>query len=278
MRWILRSPRRRRRFAIVGTLVLFAAPLIYVGVHYSTPGASTAPTGPNVTDTFYRQPKHVPFTPEKKREVRRVLASFIRTAVARNHVRESWDLAGPSLRQGFTRKEWSTGNIPIVPYPAASHGQGAWDAVQYSYPRKVGLEVIIFPKPRSGYSVATADVDVVQGHDGRWRIDYWMLKKFHGPAATGPADSTGALKEGPPNVKKLPGKKNAAKAHRPRPRPAAHPPAAAPPIDDTPRASRVWWALPLGLLALAVILPILIGTIAWIRNRRAVAAYHRSKN
>jgi hypothetical protein len=105
----------------------------------------------------------------------------------------------------MTRKEWSSGDIPVTPYPAARHGQGAWDVVNYSYPRKVGLEVLVFPKPGSGYSVATAEVDVVKGRDERWRVDYWMITKFHGPGSAAASDSPSALSEGPPKVHKLPG-------------------------------------------------------------------------
>jgi hypothetical protein len=87
--------------------------------------------------------------------VRRVLARFVGTAVARCRVGDSWDLAGPSLRQGVSRDEWRRGEIPIVPYPAARHGRGSWDLVNYSYRNRVGLEVLLFPRPGSGYSMAT---------------------------------------------------------------------------------------------------------------------------
>jgi len=65
---------------------------------------------------------------------------------------------------------------------------------------------MILPKARSGYSAASVDADVVRGHDGRWRVDYWMITKFHGAGATAPSDSASALQEGPPGVHKLPGK------------------------------------------------------------------------
>ena len=201
------SRRRRRRLTIAATLVV-AAPLIFLGVHYSTPGSAENASGPYLNnDSFYRQPKHVPFDAQERRAVRKVLARFISTAVSRCHVGESWDLAGPSLREGVSYRQWRQGEIPIVPYPAAKHGQGSWDLVNYSYRNKVGLEVLLFPKAGSGYSVATAQTEVVRARDGRWRVDYWMITKFHGPGATAPADSASALGEGPPNVHKLPGKK-----------------------------------------------------------------------
>src|SRR5262245_385460 len=204
----LASPRKRRRASIAAIVVVVAAPLIFLGIHFSNSGSANDANGPYVNeDSLYKQPKHVRFTAAKRREVHETLAHFIRTAVARHRVIESWDLAGPALRKGLTRKQWATGSIPVTPYPVAKHGQGAWDIVRYSYRDKVGLEVLLFPKPGSGYSLATVDTDVVRGNDGRWRINYWMLTKFHGPGATASADSASAQSEGPPNVHTLPGKK-----------------------------------------------------------------------
>jgi hypothetical protein len=206
--WRRFKSRRRRRRVLITAVIAVAAPLIYLGVHFSTPGSAGNANGPYVNnDRLYEQPKQVPFRPASRRAVREVLAGFISTAVARCRVGDSWELAGPSLRRGVSRREWGRGEIPIVPYPAAKHGQGSWDIVNYSYRNKVGLEVLLFPRPGSGYSMATVDAEVVRGRDGRWRVDYWMINKFHGPGATAPADSASALGEGPPNVHKLPGKK-----------------------------------------------------------------------
>jgi len=208
MSW-LASPRRRRRLAFLATGVAIAAPLGLLGVHFSSPGSPGNATGPYVDDAkaFYEEPKHVPFTPRERQAVRSMLVRFISTAVARRHVVDSWELAGPALRAGLTRERWASGAIPVQPYPVAKHGQGAWSAVQYSYHNKVGLEVLLFPRPRSGYSVATVSADVVRGRDGDWRINGWMITKFHGPGTTAPADSASALSEGPPQVHTLPGKK-----------------------------------------------------------------------
>lgn len=207
------SRRRRRRLAIATGLVA-AAPLIYLGVHYSSPGSAGNANGPYVNnDSFYKQPKHVPFTAPDRRSVKHVLARFVSTAVARCDVGTSWDLAGPSLRAGVSRAQWRKGDIPVVPYPAAKHGQGSWDLVNYSYRNRVGLEVMLFPKPHSGYAMASADTELVRGRDGRWRVDYWMITKFHGPGSTAPADSASALQEGPPNIHKLPGKRPEARGN-----------------------------------------------------------------
>jgi len=272
---VLESPRRRRRLFLALAAVGILVPLIVLGVHFSSPGSPGDANGPEVSDAYLKQAKNVPFTPEKKRAVRRVLALFISTAVARRDLSGSWALAGPSLRAGFTSKQWATGKIPVTPYPASRHGQGAWDVVEYSYPKKIGLEVLVFPKPGSGYSVATADVDVVKGHDGNWRVDYWMITKFHGPGTPAPADSTSALSEGPPNVHALPGKKNQAVKRRVHRAQAAA--ASADAASTGTHAGALWLAVPVGIVGLIVILPLSIGLFVWFRNRRAAAEYERSR-
>src|SRR5215218_7387855 len=163
------------------------APLVYLGVHFSSPGNPGNATGPAVEEPGYAQPKKAPFTRTEQRAVRRVLRDFEMSAVMGRDVSRSWDLAAPSLKEGFTRKEWNRGNLPVVPYPAANRGLGSWSFVQYSYTDTVGLEVFLFPKPGSGWSAMTADVELVKGRDGKWRVDYWMPKKFHGPTAVAAA-------------------------------------------------------------------------------------------
>ena len=206
MRRLLASPRRRRRLAFTVGVLAAAVPLVFLAVDFSTPGSPGNANGPNVGEAaLYRTPKHVPFTADERRAVKKVLARFIGTAVARHNVADSWVLAGPALRSGITRRQWARGEIPVVPYPVAKRGQGAWSVVQYSYRNEVGLEALLFPRRCSGYSVATVDTALVR-RAGTWKVNYWMLTKFHGPGSTAPADSASALSEGAPNVHRLPGK------------------------------------------------------------------------
>ena len=241
-----------------GIATLVAAALAVLGIHYSTPGSSGEANGPTVTDSFYETPKHAAFKRADQRKVHRVLATFISSAVARQNVGKSYDVAGPDLRQGLTREQWASGDIPVTPYPASPHGQGAWDVVQYSYAKQVGLEVIIFPKKGSGYSVATADVDVIKRNDGHWLVNYFMIKKFHGPPAVAKASTKKQAKTTAKTTKRSPTR-------------AAQPPLQPPAPDHS------WLILPIGLLAMALVVPIVIGTIVWYRNRRATAAYNRSR-
>ena len=262
----LSSPRRRRRLLLASMFLVPIPPLVYLGVHYSTPGNPGNPTGPSVAVPGYTQPKKAPFKKVDQRAVRRVLREFEATAVVRRNVARSWALASPDLKEGFTRRQWDRGILPVVPYPAANRGLGAWGIVQYSYVKTVGLEVVLFPKPGSGWSTMTADVELVKGHDGRWRVNYWMPKKFHGPPSV-------AVKAKPkhrsrPAARAAPAKAKAAGTRRVSAIRQAAPPQA---TASTPRPSRAWWIIPIAVLALIVLAPAAIVIGLWYRNRREYA-------
>ena len=244
--------RRWRRRLILGTIAAVLVPVGYLAVHYSNPGDPGDATGPVVPD--YVQPTKSPFTASEKQAVSRSLKEFISSAVARENLSRAWDVSAPSLKQGFSRREWNKGDLPVVPYPAAKRGLGTWSFVQYSYTNSVGLEVFVFPKPGSGWSAMTADVELQKQPDGRWLVDYWMPKRFHGP----PALSASQLKKAQKEAKAKKPKQRAAVAEEPyRP----------------PQASRWWLALPIAILSLIVIVPLTLGLVYWYRNRKATRAY-----
>jgi len=268
VRRIISSPRWRRRLGPPLIIVALAAPLIFLGVHFSTGGDKGTATGPEVNEPGLTQPKTVPFTKASQREVSKVLREFVLTAVDRKDVGRSWDISAPNLREGFTKKQWSSGDLPVVPYPAANRGLGRWSFVQYSYAGTVGLEVFLFPKPGSGWSAMTADVELMKGKDGKWRVDYWMPKKFHGPpslAKAKPASKTRAARAKAAPVHRAAGKRSAASQTT-----------AAPALSAPTKPSRVWWIVPIALLSLVVLVPIGFGVGTWYRNRRAQREYLRS--
>ena len=257
---ILRSYRWRRRLLLFGFPLLIAGPLIYLGVHLSSPGNPGNANGPTVAN--YKAPTRAPFTKAKQRAVHRVLAAFVRTAVAREDPARSWDLSAPSLKEGVSRKEWDAGELPVVPYPALHKGLGQWDYVEYSYKNSVGLEVFLFPKPGSGYSAMTADVELVRGHNGRWLVDYWMPKRFHGPPAL--AKSGGKSQK---LTRKAAGKRSQPAKAR------AAPPAQATDSNPSPRESYWYWAVPVAILSLIIVVPVGFGVVQLRRNRKAAREY-----
>jgi hypothetical protein len=168
-------------------------------------------------------------------------------------------VSAPTLRQGVSRKQWNKGDLPVVPYPAAKRGLGSWSFVQYSYTDTVMLEVFVFPKPGSGWSAMTADVELEKQPDGRWLVDYWMPKRFHGP----PALAASQLKK-------------AQKDRRAKPKPEPRRAAVEEEPYRPPSASHAWLILPFAIVSLIVIIPLAVFVIHWYQNRKATRAYLES--
>ena len=259
---LLSSPRRRRRLRWVVLVLGIAAPLVFLGVHFSQPGNPENATGPNIKVPGYTQPKHAPFTAERRREVAGVLRQFILTAVNRRDVGRSWDLAAPSMREGFTHKQWNSGDLPVVPYPARDKGLGQ-GYVQYSYTDSVGMEVYLFPQAGSGYREMTADVELVKGKDGKWLVDYWMPKKFHGPPAL---SASAKAQQQAQAAKAQAAAKRSRKATREQAKAAAPPPEAA---YVPAKHSDLYWIVPVAILGLLLLTPLVLWIRAIRRNRRA---------
>jgi hypothetical protein len=79
---------------------------------------------------------------------RHVAGEYIVATMARKDLKLSWKLTHPSLKAGYTYKEWLTGNIPVQYYPAEAVG-GASFKIQYSHPNDVLLDVYVFSKDKS---------------------------------------------------------------------------------------------------------------------------------
>jgi len=101
-----------------------------------------------------------------------------------------------------------------------------------------------------------------------------MITKLHGPGSAAAADSTSAMREGPPNVHKLPGKKKGQTAGSKREAAAKGAP------DRTGQVAQLdakWLLVPLGIVVLALLALLGLGINAWRRNRRSAAAWARPR-
>lgn len=263
------SPRRRRRLIRLGIAVGILVPVIVLGIHFSQPGNPENATGPNINVPGYTQPKNAPFTAQRRREIAPVLRQFILTAVDRQNVGTSWDISAPSLREGFSRKQWNSGDLPVVPYPALDRGLGQ-GYVEYSYTDSVGMEVYLFPKPGSGYSQLTADVELVKGKGGKWLVDYWMPKKFHGPPALSAAQRQKAKAQA---AKAQAAAKRSRKLKRQKAKAAAPPHPQSDANFQQSQQSKLWWFVPIGVIAAFVLIPLGMAGRGWYRNRREARRY-----
>lgn len=224
--------------AVVGAVVLWPN---------TAPDEQQPPS--NVAAKIEQEPKHVRLKAPDKRDALVVIRHFLYTAVARKHVDRSFDLVAPELRAGFTRKEWATQDIPVVPFPVQS---ARW-RLEYSDDRGVGFSVALFPTKGSQQR---AQVFLVGLHTiGRvkqrhWVIDEWQAAPSQGlQQVSGPGGGGGGVLE-----------QTSAKIN----------------LSGKSRESAAWLLLPLGFLSLVIIIPLLIGGVNWYRGYRADRALLRS--
>jgi hypothetical protein len=110
-------------------------------------------------------------------QTRSAISTFIGTVVARQHVGDSWSIVSPSMRAGYSFKEWRrAAELPVIPYPGVDtkHIQYYLD---YATNREILLEVGLAGKPGVTTRPVTFQLGLVparKGSNARWLVDYWM--------------------------------------------------------------------------------------------------------
>jgi hypothetical protein len=168
----LSSPRFRRRLLWLSAVLLLAGAtaVAVVLLPSSKPKHEVFTKAP---PKVYKSPRSVPLDRAGRAEVVFAASNFIQTAVRRVHVDKSWDMTDPSLRQGFTKREWAKGAIPVVPYPAAGIRQLSID---WSYRDDVALDIVLAPKAGSGLPPKSFMIELKRsGSDAhhRWLVASW---------------------------------------------------------------------------------------------------------
>jgi len=109
-------------------------------------------------------------------EARHVVSRFILTAVARKHLEEAWTLVGPNLKGGLSKKEWLTGNNPVVPFPIDDLQLASYK-IDYSHKDSALLEVMLLPRKNARVGAQTFFLEVKKvgtGANARWVVDNWV--------------------------------------------------------------------------------------------------------
>ena len=171
---LLKSPRRQRRLKIVGAGVLIIGLGVFLALVVLR-GTSNA-----FTDTFSKQPAQL-YHPEKTvklfPEERRLARQFIQTAVERRDLDAAYSIVHPDLKGTMTRKQWDTGNIPVVSYMAENADRAAF-VVDYSYKTEALLDVLLIAKrgqEQRPYLLFMIGLKRAGGKPtGRWLINYWQ--------------------------------------------------------------------------------------------------------
>jgi hypothetical protein len=169
-RGFFQSPRNQRLLLRAAIVVVVAGVATALIVFFRNTG--------DATETFSNEPAQT-FTPPKLAKVdpdaRRVAGRFILTAVGRKNLAASFDLVHPELRQGFTRAQWESGNIPVVYYPTADLDFVSFK-VDHSFEDELVLTVLLVPPAKEkGLKPASFYIGLKRlgGKDGPWKVYYW---------------------------------------------------------------------------------------------------------
>lgn len=160
------SPRAQRALYWVSGVVFLAGVIAIITV-YATRGSSNtgAVDNPPSKSQVSSPPKTVKASPVALGVARR----FLETAVVRKNLAESYNLVGPSLKSGFTLKQWKTGNNTVVPYPANNTKTTAL-LVKSSHPTQLLLWVSLVPKPGTHTKPQMFSIELDK-LGGRWLVN-----------------------------------------------------------------------------------------------------------
>jgi len=169
---VRKAPRLRRLAPWLGGLLLVAGAIVAIVVLAPNRNATKAQVTPSKPPPAAPKPKTVPLS----KDAQSVAREFLRTAVARQDLARAWQISGPLIRGGLTRKEWMSGNIPVVPYPVAAIGQARFK-IDYSYANHAAIEIVVLPKASSKLKGQLFFMELrflgPAGHK-RWLVTNWV--------------------------------------------------------------------------------------------------------
>lgn len=237
----LSSPRFRRRLLRAGGLLAVAAAAAAVSIVFWDAGKDWELPLSNRPAVVYEQPEQVRLPAAERREAIRTAARFVGTAVRRERTHESFDLVSDGLRQGLSRRQWASGNIPVQPYPV----DGARWKLDYQYADEIGLQVYVVPDRGEALRPMVFLLTMRRNPGGRWLVDSWVPR----PGANGAESAAPAASGGSGIVPQLQ-------------------------LTETSgKISRIWLAVPAALLSLVIVVPAAVLARERIRTRRAERAY-----
>jgi hypothetical protein len=245
VRRLLSSPRRRRHLAWGAGLLVAGGVAASIAFLYPNTGEQEVFT-PGKPKVAHEEPPSTPLPKGDLASAQRTLSKFVVSAILRQHVERSYDLAAASVRGGLTRKEWRTGDIPVPPFPAKAVAV-AKSKLVYSHQNLARYDVLLYTKPGAQLMPLLYSIELTRpGRRGRWLVDYAM--PLGGGLST---------------------------------RPTPYRPTAAQHFSDETGKGRLafsWVLVPLGILSLIVVVPAVLGARGWLSKRRAEREYPSARH
>jgi hypothetical protein len=218
-------------------LLTVAGLITLAATKYANTGKSNATPLIDKPATVYRVPAHMHLTKQDRDDLFAVTSRFVQTAVVRKHLDSAWDMLGPEMKAGQTRKSWDTGFNNVVPFKA--DGIGLF-SVLYAYQGDVAIDTGLVSGRGTGWAAKTFTIELKHypGHQHEWLVASWVPKGIGGGGTLSPT-----RRAGPPP----------------------------PPFHS--KLSARWLLFPVVFVALLAGLLIVWGLSATIRSRRAARRY-----
>jgi len=169
----LSSPRAQRRllWGSAGLLGIGLIVFLSVFVLRGSPG----PSSPISTVPAQTAAKEIKAPPDPK--AFSTARKFIETAVLRKNLDAAYPLVNQDIKGGLTKKQWDTGNIAVIGYPAENAKTAAF-TVLWSYKTQLMTIVDLVAKPGShARPHLPFFLGLVRAHNkpnGKWLVNYFI--------------------------------------------------------------------------------------------------------
>jgi hypothetical protein len=234
------SPRIRRR--LFWTAALLAAAGTAAGlitlIPNTTPG-NPGPAGNEGPAQTVAQTANLRVTAADRKQIDALLDRFVPAAVERKSAVQAWSLAGPELKASSTLAQWRAGESTVPYYPARGTTFHGWRTLDIE-PGRITFNLLVHARPSAKLGDYTFAGQVIRQH-GRWLVNRLYTTAINNPARNGQHEV------GPADFQ-APGSGNAA--------------------SDKPRLGRSWLLPIVGILSLAVLVPLGLGIAVFVRSRR----------
>jgi hypothetical protein len=190
MRGRLSSPRLRRRLGWLAVALAAAGLIVLAATRYANTGASNATPVIDKPATIERVPSRLHLSGRDRNELFAVTSQFVQTAVMRKHLDSAWEMLGPEMRAGQTRKSWDSGFNNVVPFKA--EGIGLF-SVLYAYRDDVAIDTGLVAGKGTRWSAKTFTIELKHypGHPHQWLVASWVPKGIGGGGTLSPSRTAG---------------------------------------------------------------------------------------
>jgi len=166
------SPRNQRRLLWLSGGVFGIGLIVFISVFVLR--GSPGPSSPISTVPAQTAAKQVKAPPDP--QAFKVARKFIETAVLRKNLDAAYPIVNSEIKGGLSKKQWETGNIPVIGYPAGNSKTAAFE-VLWSYKTQLMTVVDLVAKkgahvrPHLPFFLGLVRAD--NKPNGKWLVNYF---------------------------------------------------------------------------------------------------------